>query len=66
MEAVIDVAAGLTEERDSKVKNIVLEGRVLNEEIYIQNLKLRPCEEITEHICGFDVLKLSGKRSFKH
>jgi hypothetical protein len=50
METIVDVVAKLAEKGNTKVENIVLEGAVLNEEVDVQDLKLRPCKNVSENL----------------
>jgi len=65
METVVNIAAGFAQKWDSKIEHIVLEGKVLNEEIDIKNLKLRPCKEVSKDR-SFFALELCCKWSFEH
>jgi hypothetical protein len=65
MEAVVNVRRDISQNRDSKIKHIVLECSVLNEEVEIEKLILRGCEEVPENGRACDV-EFRSIWSFEH
>jgi hypothetical protein len=65
MEAVVDAAAVLSKHGDTKVKDVVLEGRVMDEEVETECVILRPSEEVAKVGSPFKI-ELRAVGSFGH